>query len=129
VSFTNIVVLVRYYVMSNFFAKRNKRLAKHLLIYKYKRRLYIDFLMRLSLSSKHSRDCVNIDNNVKFVIQIETHLVKINNKTKIDIIQKTILYCFIDQLAKISSILRDNDEDIQLDVTFYLAYLTLKYTL
>jgi len=42
--------------------------------------------MYLYLSSKHSRNCVDINNNVKFVIQIETHLVKINNKTKIDII-------------------------------------------
>jgi len=70
----------------NFFAKRNKRFAKHLLIYKYKKHLYIDFFMRLFLSSKYSRDCVDIDNNIKFVIQVETHFVKINNKTKINII-------------------------------------------
>ncbi len=85
-SFINIVVLVRHHVVFNFFAKRDKRLAKHLLICKYKRRLYIDFFMRLFLSSKHSRDCVDIDNNVEFVIQIKTHLVKINDETRIDII-------------------------------------------
>jgi len=72
--------------VSNLFAKRDKRLAKYLLVYKYKKRLYIDFLMRLSLFSKHSCDCVNINNNIKFVIRIETHLVKINDKTKINII-------------------------------------------
>jgi len=72
--------------VSNFFAKRNKRFAKYLLIYKYKKRLYIDFLMRLFLSSKHSYNCVDINNNVKFVIQIEIYLVKINIKTKINII-------------------------------------------
>jgi len=86
VSFINIVVLVRHHVVSNLFAKRNKRFAKHLLVCKYKRRLYIDFLMRLFLSSKHSRDCIDIDDNVKFVIQIEAHLIKINDKAKIDII-------------------------------------------
>jgi len=86
ISFINIVVLARHYVVSNLFAKRDKRFAKHLLIYKYKKRLYINFLMRLSLSSKHSCNCVDINNNIKFVIQIEAYLVKINNKTKIDII-------------------------------------------
>ncbi len=42
--------------------------------------------MRLFLFSKHFCDYVDIDNNVKFIIQIETHLVKIDNKTKINII-------------------------------------------
>jgi hypothetical protein len=56
----NIIVLVRYYIVSNFFIKRNKRSTKHLLVYKYKRRLYINFFMRLFLSLKHSRDYVNI---------------------------------------------------------------------
>ncbi len=125
--FIDIIVFVRHYIVSNFFAKRNKRFAKHLLVCKYKKHLYINFFMRLFLSSKHFRDCVNINNNVKFVIQIETYLVKINDKAKIDIIQKTILYCFIDQSIKISSILRDDNKDIQFDVTSYLAYLTLKY--
>jgi hypothetical protein len=69
-----------------FFTKRDKRFVKHLLICKYKERLYIDFLMRLSLFSKHSRDYVDIDDNAKFVIQIETYLVKINDETKINII-------------------------------------------
>jgi len=49
--------------------------------------------MRLFLSSKHSCDYINIDNNIKFVIQVKIYLVKINNKAKINIIQKTILYC------------------------------------
>ncbi len=66
--FINIIVFVKHYVVSNFFAKRNKRLAKHLLIYKYKKHLYINFFMRLSLFLKHFCDYVNIDNNVKFVI-------------------------------------------------------------
>ncbi len=74
-SFINIIVLIKYYIVSNLFAKRNKRFAKHLLICKYKRRLYINFLMHLFLSLKHFRDYVDIDNNVK-----------INDKTKIDII-------------------------------------------
>jgi len=72
--------------MNLFFAKRDKRFIKHLLVCKYKRRLYIDSLIHLFLFLKHSRDYVDIDNNVKFVIQIETHFVKINNKTKINII-------------------------------------------
>jgi hypothetical protein len=72
--------------VSNFFAKRNKRFAKYLLIYKYKKHLYIDFVIYLSLSSKYFCDCIDIDNNVKFVIQIEIYFVKINNKTKINII-------------------------------------------
>jgi len=127
--FINIVVLVRYYVVSNLFAKRNKKFTKHLLICKYKRRLYIDFLMRLFLSSKHSRDCVNIDSNVKFVIQIKTYLVKINNKTKIDIIQKTILYRLIDQSIRIFFILRDDNKVVQLDITSCFAYLSFRYTL
>ncbi len=67
-SFINIIVLVRYYIMSNFFAKRDKRFVKYLLVYKYKKRLYIDFFMRLSFFSKHSRDCININDNVKFII-------------------------------------------------------------
>ena len=54
--------------MSNFFAKRDKRFVKYLLVYKYKKRLYIDFFMRLSFFSKHSRDCININDNVKFII-------------------------------------------------------------
>ncbi len=85
-SFINIVVLVKHYVVSNLFAKRNKRLAKHLLVCKYKKRLYINFLMRLFLILKHFCDCVDINNNIKFVIQVKTYLVKINNKTKINII-------------------------------------------
>jgi hypothetical protein len=85
-SFINIIILVRYYIISNLFAKRNKRFAKDLLIYKYKKHLYIDFLMHLFLSSKHSCNCVNINNNIKFVIQIKIYFVKIDNKTKIDII-------------------------------------------
>ncbi len=60
------------------------------------KRLYIDFLIYLSFSSKHSRDNSNIDNNIKFVIQIKTHFVKIDDKTKIDILEKAILYRFID---------------------------------
>jgi len=52
--------------------------------------------MHLFLFSKHSRDNLNIDNNIKFVIQIKIHFVKINNKTKINILKKTILYCSID---------------------------------
>ncbi len=64
----NIVVLVKYYVVSNLFAKRNKRFAKHLLVYKYKRHLYIDFFIYLFLSLKYSCNCVDINNNIKFVI-------------------------------------------------------------
>jgi len=57
--------------------------------------LYIDFFMYLSLFSKHSCDNLNINNNIKFVIQIKIHFVKINNKTKINILKKIILYCLI----------------------------------
>ncbi len=85
--------------------------------------------MRLSLSSKHSRDDLNIDSNIKFVIQIKAHFVKINNRAKINILKKTILYCLINQSSKISSILRNNNEDIQFDIISYFAYLTLRYTL
>jgi hypothetical protein len=85
--------------------------------------------MRLSFSSKHFRDNLNIDDNIKFVIQIKTHFVKINDKTKINIFEKIIFYRFINQFSKISLILTSNDEDIQFDVIFYLAYLTLRYIL
>ncbi len=85
--------------------------------------------MRLSFSSIHFRDNLNIDDNIKFVIQIKTHFVKINDKTKINIFEKIIFYRFINQFSKISLILKSNDEDIQFDVMFYLAYLTLKYIL
>ncbi len=37
-----------------------------------------------------------------------------------------ILYRLINQFIRISSILKSDDEDIQLDVTFYLAYLTFR---
>jgi len=85
--------------------------------------------MRLSFSSIHFRDNLNIDDNIKFVIQIKTHFVKINDKTKINIFEKIIFYRFINQFSKISLILKSNDEDIQFNVMFYLAYLTLKYIL
>jgi len=89
-------------------------------------RLYTNFFMRLSFSSKHFRDNLNIDSNIKFVIQIKTYFDKINNKIKINIFEKTILYCFINQFSKTSLILRDNNKDIHLNITSYLTYLTLK---
>ncbi len=91
--------------------------------------LYINFFMRLFFSSKHSCDNLNIDNNIKFVIQIKIYFVKTNNKAKINIFEKTIFYYFIDQFSKISSILRSDNKDIQFDVISYFVYLTLKYTL
>ena len=57
--------------------------------------LYINFFMHLSLSLKNSCDNLNIDDNIKFVIQIKIYFIKINNKIKIDIFKKTIFYCFI----------------------------------
>jgi len=68
--------------------------------------LYINFFMHLSLSLKNSCDNLNIDDNIKFVIQIKIYFVKINNRAKIDILEKAILYYFIDQSSKISSMLR-----------------------
>jgi len=85
--------------------------------------------MRLFLSLKHSCENSNINDNIKFVIQIKTHFVKINNKAKINIFEKTIFYRLIDQFSKISLIFRDDDKDIQFDIIFHFTYLTLKYTL
>jgi len=67
---------------------------KYLLVYNLER-LYTNFFIRLSLFSKHSRDNLNIDSNIKFVIKIKIYFVKIDNKANIDILKKTILYCFI----------------------------------
>ena len=57
------------------------------------------------------------------------YLVKINNKTKINILEKTILYCFINQFNRTYSILRDDNKDIQFDIISYFAYLLFRYTL
>ncbi len=120
-------MFARYYIISNLFAKRNKKFKASINIQLLKY-LYIDFLMYLSFFLKHSRNNLNIDNNIKFVIQIKIYFVKTNNKTKINILEKTILYCFINQFSKISSILRSNNKNIQLNIISYLAYLTLRYT-
>jgi len=93
-SFTYIIVLVRYYVASNFFAKRDKRFKASISM-QLSKCLYINFLICLSLSSKYFCNDLNIDDNIKFVIQIKIYFVKIDDKTKIDILEKTILYCFI----------------------------------
>ena len=69
-----IIVFAKYYVAFNFFAKYDKRFKAPISM-QLLERLYIDFLMRLSLSLKHSCDDLNIDDNIKFVIQIKAHFV------------------------------------------------------
>ena len=118
----NMNVLVRYYIISNLFIKRNRKFAKYLLIYNYKNIYILFFFIYLSFFSKYFCNCLDTKNNIKFVIQIKIYFVKINNKTKINIFEKTIFYRLINQFSKTSSILKNNNKDIQLDITSYLAY-------
>jgi len=74
VSSIYIIVFAKYYVAFDFFAKYDKRFKAPISI-QLLEHLYIDFLMRLSLFLKHSCDNLNINNNIKFVIQIKTHFV------------------------------------------------------
>ena len=106
-SFNHVIYIVTVDVVQNLFAERDVRSTKAL-IKKWLKKNDIDLFVRSINSFEKSFNSSDDDDDIKLIIQKQTHLVQIHCKTIINSIKKCFFHDLVDDFRRITSADRKN---------------------